>query len=95
MLSKEDFIKQFREDFGQNMAYSLDELYNFYLNAFKEGLNKYKYVCGLLDVINDFSEKEQIDVYKTIRTWYAERGIEMTPNEIIEWMRVLKIARSS
>lgn len=95
MLSKEKFITEFRTKFGQNTAYSLDELYGFYQDSMNRGLDQYKYVCQLLDIINDFSENDQINVYKDVRTWYAEKGIEMTPAEVIEWMTVLKIARSS
>ena len=87
MLTKQDLLKIFREKCGENIAHTNQELYDIYKHTRDNPIVHYSTVIDLI-------EKKGIEsTHKAIRNFYANRGIEMTPREVEEWLNIVIICR--
>lgn len=87
MQNREDFLQNYRKKHGSALYYNDDELYNIYIH-----LREHPRVHEMEAL--KYIEEEGIDVtYLTVRTYYANRGVEFTPQEVKEWLNVVMMIR--
>jgi hypothetical protein len=87
MLTKQDLLKIFREKCGENIAHTNQELYDIYTYIKDNPLVHYSAVIDLIE------QRGIESTHIAIRHFYANRGIEMTPREVEEWLNIVIICR--